>query len=811
VKSLSARQAELVGRNARSYMPLVRLRSYTDKKARTGTHDFYFGDRALIFDYANASALRYFDPFLLRIDGSLRLAMPHLPPDRGGGDLDGGRALKMVLHNGEYEYGGDRVIAALRAYNLELADVELAQLDRDYVREDLYDLRSLVGDEHVVWCRSEIEQVERVTDEEITLTLRSREPEIPWRILNDATNNDPRDLGKRLPFPYGARKRVPCLGVTVGWKTTLAEELTAAATGNRKVGDASGFPAAGTFTMRVAGEEMTAAYVDATTVNITARGINSTTAAAHLNGTIAVEMIATAVFCCAGFALSAIDAVWIKSPFTDEWVRVENTALYSTSFSATVAGGTATTISFTAANLRTLLNGLEQQALVTANTSVTQQPVVSHPVRATAVDQHPSSQVMAGSNFIDDNITTGEPIASMGSTLNVTFTDLGTIVEQRIYVHVDGVASNLEVFTGAGASLGTITSSSSGWYSFPCTDDTHTFYVVNQGASTRGVNEFLRTMTYDVDSPSIATNTAVAPVAIAAAEFGIGIELRADVRGPVASGGNYSVANGTLIEHTADILRHIIAELCGEGHTPGDGHTAPDATTFAATVTNLGASFKMAPELTELGDSFGPVTNRIAFEAASNLVLEEASAGSVWRLLNPSLSGASYKFPVPTVTLTEWGEGFAEIGRNSRSLFTRFRALYDRDASLGDGEDSYRAVLRADADSNDLATTWVPTADFTAAEAKFGRRDHPGFGFLCIADPASAKFTLGYYAQEQMRLGATFAIPAVPWWESYALERGDTVYVTPRWESTPRALRIVEYAKDWADEIVGLLAVEVRT
>lgn len=808
MKSLSARQTELVGRGARSYMPLVRLRSYTDKKARTGTHDFYFGDRALIFDYANASALRYFDPFLLRIDGSLRLAMPHLPPDRGGGDLDGGRALKMVLHNGEYEYGGDRVIAALRAYNLELADVELAQLDRDYVREDLYDLRSLVGDEHVVWCRSEIEQVERVTDEEITLALRSREPEIPWRILNDATNNDPRDLGKRLPFPYGARKRVPCLGVTVGWKTTLAQELTATTTGNVKVGDASGFPAAGTFALRVAGEEMTASYVDATTINVSARGINSTTAAAHLNGTIAVEMIATAVFCCAGFALSAIDAVWIKSPFTDEWVRVDNTALYSTSFAATVSGGTATTISFTAANLRTLLNGLEQQALVTANTSVTQQPVVSHPVRAEIENQKPIS---GSANLIDDNTSTGDSIAPSATTGNVTFTDLGTVVEQRIYFHLDGVASNMSLYTGAGTYLTTITDSSSGWYSYPTTIDTHTFYLRNDGASNRGVNEFVRTMTYDVDDPILATNTAVAPVAIAAAEFGIGIELRADVKGPVASGGNYSVANGTLIEHTADILRHIISDLCGEGHTPGDGHTAPDATTFAATVTNLGASFKMAPELTELGDSFGPVTNRIAFEAASNLVLEEASAGSVWRLLNPSLSGASYKFPVPTVTLTEWAEGFAEIGRNSRSLFTRFRALYDRDASLGDGEDSYRAVLRADADSNDLATTWVPTADFTAAEAKYGRRDHPGFGFLCVADLASAKFTLGYYAQEHMRIAPTYVIPGVPWWESYALERGDTVYVTPRWESTPRALRIVEYAKDWADEIVGLLAVEVRT
>ena len=49
--------------------------------------------------------------------------------------------------------------------------------------------------------------------------------------------------------------------------TTLAQELTAATTGNIKVGDASGFPAAGTFTLRTAGEEITVSYVDATTIN----------------------------------------------------------------------------------------------------------------------------------------------------------------------------------------------------------------------------------------------------------------------------------------------------------------------------------------------------------------------------------------------------------------------------------------------------------------------------------------------------------------------------------------------------------------
>lgn len=809
-RSLSSRQSELTQRDARRPIPLVKLTTYSNRDALTVDTVFYFSDRAALYDYGNTAVTQNFWPFLMQI-GDLVSTMTHFPSPA----MPTLESMQIKLRNGEIAPGGLWLSEHLRTKNIHFATVEISELDLD--REpDYCDFTSLVGDEHVVWYRGELVNIGDVTQTEITLTFTTVMPRISWAIVSDATTADLRDLGKRLPLPYGARNRAPCLGVTVGWRTTLAQAITDTETGNIDVGDATGFPGAGSFTLRVAGEEMTVSYVNATTISISLRAINSTVAAAHLNGTVCVEMVTTAIYCPAGYSLSDVNTVWIVNPFNGQLVRVDPTSLYSVNTSATVAGVTATTISFTAANMRTLLNTLEQQAIVAQQTTISaqasissqptigNQPVFTNNITASVTNQHPTG---GAADLRDNNTTTGDAITAGGDTGNMTWTDMGTVVEQTIYIHVDGVASDLELRTGAGTLVGTITNSSSGMYSFTTAIDTDTFKVSNIGGATRGVNELWRDILFNANDPTRTTDVTVtnvslsgatlSPAEIAAAEFGYGLEFYADVEGVLASGGNYSVGNGTLLQHPSDIIRYVIAELCGEGHG------AIEDASFDASVTNL-PSAALACSIDELDAVEAGILGRLAFEARSNLVPVQTATVRKWRLLQAQ---STYDFPAATVATITEGE-WTEHGIDADEISTRLRAIYDRDPSLGTDIDAYRAVVRIDVDQNDVSVPSV--GDLTAAEASYGRRELDAIELPCTSSLATAEGMLGYLAHESIRAPRTYIGTDIPWWDAYALELGDIVPIEVEWRSGTIKGRVVSYRKSFDSQLVELGVVEVE-
>lgn len=788
-RTLTTRQAELVGRKQRAAVTLMTLTTYSDRGAGTVDTVYRFADRSYVYD-----GNRY-EPFVESI-GSLSVAMSHIPTPSA--DItEQRRELTVSLLNAPWEHGGSYLAEQLQTHNLQFATVAIAQLDLDRVKsppDDHFDGSSIASAEAVVWYRGELSRWGPFTRGSIALEFQSERPTIPYTILSDPATNDPRDLGKRLNHVYGQVRRAPCHGVTVGHVTSLSLfALPAGYTGNVSVTDATGFPSSGTFTVRVGAEDMTAAYLNPGFVTISARGVNGTPNTEHLVGTAVLEVLSSAKWGIAGHACKAVSDIFVRNVYNGAISTVDNTH-YSVNLADTVDGAAATTFSMSSFQLRSMLNQLQRSA------NVSQQPVVSHATSATLTDQSPFS---GSSNLRDGNIVSGVVMTSP-AIQNLEFASPGgTVVSQSINVYVDASTSPIDVKTRPTAvatptTIGTIPASIAGWFTFVTANNHHHVQLATAGGTDRIVTEVRRDISYTEPSPSLSTNTA-----IVGTEFGAGLEFWADVDGYAVPGGdtNFSVAAGSLIEHPADVIRHRIAILSGKGHA------AVDATTFAATVTNLGSGTRFACTLNSLGDTDEEIDARLAFECRSNLVPVERSTGTVWQLLNALSTNAFPAAPSGT-DIDDYASGIEEESRDQDQIATRFRALYLHDPTIGETEDAYGGLLRADPVQSDIATP--NAAALITAETRFGRRDMPPFGLRCIDDSASAEDFLSYIATEMSRASVrVYRVPGVPWWLGYAIEVGDVRMLTVPWLSAQIKGRVIGYAKDWSTELVDLTIVEV--
>ena len=292
-------------------------------------------------------------------------------------------------------------------------------------------------------------------------------------------------------------------------------------------------------------------------------------------------------------------------------------------------------------------------------------------------------------------------------------------------------------------------------------------------------------------------------VSLKAASVGSGLRVFVDVDGyksPASSSPAYKAGASTLMTKPCDILRHWIEEV-------GVGGTGTiDSTSYDDCNTNLGSN-ALAFDARWLGLTWEEVLARIAFESRTTLVHEPAAAGDTWRVLT-ALS--TYAFSAASGTVENWGvRGFVQASVDlALEAGTRFLAFYGFDPSRGTGEEAHALTLQADADTNDLTVPSV--ANFEAAEDAVGRIDAEPISFLCIQDTATAKDVLGYYAHERIRRHRTFALSDVPWTESYKIQAGDVMNLTPPWSSTQRKVRILSYLKRRDAELAELRAVEVE-
>ena len=377
-RELDSGQAEFAGRSHIAPLAMAKLTTYTDRTAETVDKVFYFSTLAISnYDYGKTGDYKNFLPVITG-GGDFFSGFIHVPQPE---DLTSfSQSFDLRLSN--YPINGERLIELLQAHNLEGASIEISQLLVDEIMSspvtlplvkhknikkgtiffsDLYK-----GDEHTVLFRGRVTRVSPITDSMVTLQCTTELPTMAgsWLYASDDTITDPIDLGKRLPRIYGNAKRTPLINYQVGWATTLIEEITDTTTGSVKVTDGSGFPGS-TFTVRIDGEEITCSAASATTVTISARGANGTTAAIHNPGALTVELITTAIYIVSDRESHALSQLYVINPLNGMLLRLDPTLTPWTTTLAdttTIAGETITTVQFSSAQLSALMTYFKAQA-----------------------------------------------------------------------------------------------------------------------------------------------------------------------------------------------------------------------------------------------------------------------------------------------------------------------------------------------------------------------------------------------------------------------------------------------------------------
>jgi hypothetical protein len=310
--TIDSGQTELAQRSARGVVQLLTLTTYTDRDAETVDTIYYLSRTPVLYPY-DGGADQHFRPILRNVS-RLRSEMSHLP---NVGGRTTARAFEFTISRTSQLAD---LWAELKDKTLHGATIEFSTLLVDAARyvpgtTTWRDLRDFAGTEHVVRLRAEIDEWGPITESAITFRALSVDPEVPWVEALDLTQVDPRDAGALLPLPYGEAKKVPLVGIQVGWVTSLAVSLDVDTTGIVEVTDSTGLPDAGSFSLLIGSEDVTATKVDATSINISARGASGTMATNHLLGDAVVELIDESIWAVSSASIKSLDRICIANPF----------------------------------------------------------------------------------------------------------------------------------------------------------------------------------------------------------------------------------------------------------------------------------------------------------------------------------------------------------------------------------------------------------------------------------------------------------------------------------------------------------------
>ena len=359
--SLATSQSPLAARADVVPARLFHLTTYLDRDRGTIDREFWWSIGAPWLYKWGGGVYREFDD-LVRAASPVEYGMTHLPLP---GRVDTRRTSMRVELSAE-DVDGAPLWKTLSTDALTFARLEVASLliepERLAPNTPWWDLRDLPGTEHVVRFRGEFTGVDEVSDDAVVLLFDGEEPNVDWPEALDDTQVDPKDLGKRYAIPFGNAKAVPCINRNVGWTTTLAAQLSASFTGNVAVTSAVGLPATGSFTLQVGTERVTATKVDASTVNISARGVNSTIATTHQAGESVLEVQTSITVVVAGVPCKALDALYVINPATREKVKVGTAFTTNLDDRLTDPGRRLTTVTFTQAQFQSLIDTLGPSA-----------------------------------------------------------------------------------------------------------------------------------------------------------------------------------------------------------------------------------------------------------------------------------------------------------------------------------------------------------------------------------------------------------------------------------------------------------------
>ncbi|MDY6790539.1 MAG: hypothetical protein SWH54_04640, partial [Thermodesulfobacteriota bacterium] len=453
---------------------------------------------------------------------------------------------------------------------------------------------------------------------------------------------DPDDIGKMVPAIYGRPKRIPCIAVDAGGKTTIAQDMTETSPGNSgtlEVSDATALPSSGAFTIQIDSEQIRIASRSGNTLTLAAsgaRGYNSTTAVAHDKGAAMAEIQTAYVYLVADHPVNSIDAVYVDN--------IRQTSGFTTYTGQT--GDEYTGYEGKAVIVFTVLPEYKKQVNIEADSSSLDGNDSGH--------SHSSAQQTIEWYF-DDAVVTDPVISNPDNICDQNLTNYATFEydsqcrldkitdeqysgppqEYRIAMRVGTIQSGLTItgtFYGLTGLYGAIATSAhngttkySPWTTVDGNTNTWTklrtqtlvpMYVTSSGVNSGTIAEVWLEVKYTPQATvsgyaNVSITGAVTLTGNSTAETVIGKLIAADLQGqPDDASGTYTDTANALIERPDHILKHILLSRCGLSGVIHAVSYAAASTWFAANSFRLAAPILQPPNVRKL-------INDIAIQARS--------------------------------------------------------------------------------------------------------------------------------------------------------------------------------------------------
>lgn len=307
-----------------------------------------------------------------------------------------------------------------------------------------------------------------------------------------------------------------------------------------------------------------------------------------------------------------------------------------------------------------------------------------------------------------------------------------------------------------------------------------------------------------LSDPATFQTVAISDAVIGGASVGFGLDCYADVDGykvPVGAT-QYHDSPGARISHPADVVRHILEELCGLGTDATDDDSFDLATTNLRTGNN-----ETSVLLNELdGRDFNRLMGRLLFEMRLQLVQhDELVALTTYRLLSCTSPGA-WPATIATIEPNEYA-GYSERERETWH-FTRWWAVYNRDRTYDGGQGAgYTGVVRVNPDVSDLV--YWNTGDVEAAETVWGRHDHPGLALMTVEHQVTAEDVVEFYVRESGRVAWLADVVGLPPWRAAGWQVGDSIIIKSPWNTDGFKGRILSVSRGWDRPGLDVVLVKV--
>ncbi len=812
---------------------LVKITTYTDRKDKTGAKAFYLSTQAILYDYGNTGTDQSFWPVLNSSEPSNSISHLPGPGDRvrrefevilsnarfGGPERLIGVLRRFNLTNAEIEFAQLSVEGPFPTGRIDFSSLtgdEHSVFERGVVAR----IGRVDSEQIVLECQTDVP----------SLANFWRYPPLNINVdPKDIGRRYPMPMGRAkrvqcvgrqvgwvttLTDPINASE-TGIVGVADGWGFAGGQ-------GNIRIGNE-------TVSLHVTPDrpEPNPYLGDSpprTYININQRGIEGSRKQRHQAGEIVVGLstgISEIVFTAAGYATSFIVDMYIRNPVAnDELVKIPSGLYTVDSNDTTTDSFPTTTATFTPSNLQSALRRMFSDVFL----EIPEDPdVITESTELAGAYNELSSSTffdndarLVTDTFQDVNhVGGGSPLSEFHT--RIFFTHSGLPANDDVLSYFFRIAHRgffpnstnklkllVAAFNFPGIANGTIIldyqyADESGSTPVILTDSDFVIDIEGQGfdindfgnpaETTTGpylhVEHYTNRSSRDIE---LQVNARIAPdqfelvyteitgssgnpnqPEIVGATVGFGIDVYADVDGPVSPDTSYSggVA-GQLLARAPDVAKFLIEEVGGE---------TLEAQSFTDSLVNL-PDETLDFDWRVLGEDFEDLAAGVGYNSRSNLFPEDTNAGREWRMLQ---AGTGYKWAAPTQYIRSLGSGVVETGRAIRNLASSWVFRYGIDASRGDSEDAYRGLAIA-APTGSTVGFPITGSQLQDAEERFGSVQAPQQFLRGIRNQLTAEKVAGYYVHEGIAdLRRELALPNVVWYEAYRLQVGDLRWVVPPW------------------------------